>query len=232
QRQNLERLALEQEKIKEQQRQNLEQLALEQEKIRQEREKEIARQEQEQRERLFFLQQAEEKEKAHIQILKEMKEISEKIPSLMKSPLGDSQEFLKQIQKLFPKPEKKQANFFKKEEEKKPLKNSAPEKKLEIPFPVQKELFPEISLEDVCQKLHSVYSELRILEKHHAIKIHLLRRELNFPRETFDQAIKTLASQRKIDLVPADEENFERDERRDAYYDAIEDRTYYFIQWR
>ena len=241
----LAQVAQERENIKEEQKQHLAQLAQERQQQKEEQKQHLAQlvyenkqhlaqmeaaQEQNRKEWMEMVQKAEQMQKEHIQFLREWQE---KMPSMVKNPLADAQEFLKKIQASLPKAGKKQAAAkTSSKKSKKPA--AAPKKQEQEVFAFSKpETNHEISLEEACEKLHKLYSEMRILQKYPVIKIHLLRRELKVSRELFDQAIETLARQKKIDLLQAtNEEDFERDERRDAYYDSIEDRIYYFIQWR
>ena len=208
-------------------------------------ERDAAQKEQETKERMELLQKFEASVQTQLQAIKEYVQTLERNKSLTESSLKDSQEFLKQIHTFFPKPEKKakssapQMSKGKKTKKETPLPEKTAKEKAIQEKPVQKVFFyeqqennHETSLDEACESIHKLYSKLRVIQSYPVIKIHQLRRELNFSREMFDQAIETLARQKKVDLLQSSDEEFEADERRDAYYDAIEDRVYYFIQWR
>ena len=74
----------------------------------------------------------------------------------------------------------------------------------------------------------------RLVEKYgyREVKIHELRERAGLAPEIFDNTIKQLARNQKIDLLTADPTLFTLKEREDSYWDAEENTRYYYLRWR
>lgn len=196
-----------------------------------EEEQETARIEQARQERTAFILKIGEAIQRQTDALHNFTTILSQGKDLAEASLATYEELQRKIQLLLEEKPivKKEAKTNKKAKE--PKEAPAPALAQE-PYEHPSQGSLEKSVEEVCEELFRAYWHLRNLQKHPAIRIPALRRELQIPRKLFEQAILRLAQTKKIDLLASDEEDFTFEETTDAYYDPEQECTYYYLQWR